>query len=390
MESNVPMNTASLLFAVSICFASAFVWGKLFWGIRKVRWLREVAVPEDIVWPRVSIIVPARNEEREIEEALQSLLALDYPDYEVLVVNDRSTDRTGAILAGMQQRYPQLAVATVVDLPGGWLGKNHALASGARQATGEILLFTDADIIMRPDTLRRSVAYFQEEQLDHLAMTPDVEMPTWFLESFVVVFMMLFSILTQPWKVRDPKSPAHIGIGAFNMLRASVYQAIGTHQPIAMRPDDDLKLGKLVKKQGYAQDVLNGSGFILVRWYASLRELIHGLMKNAFSGVDYHVGFTLFSSISLLLVNVWPFLAVWITSGATWWFYVATVGMHLTSYSLTAHSAKARWWGLIAYPVVFMLFAFIQWRAMFLTFWNNGIYWRDTHYSLAELRANRV
>lgn len=380
----------SLAFAASICLSSAFVWFRLFWGIRKVGWLRDVQPPEEFAWPRVSVIVPARNEEREIEEALQSLLHLDYPDYEVLVVNDRSTDRTGEILTRMQAQYPQLVVATVTDLPRGWLGKNHALEYGARQATGSLLLFTDADIIMQPQTLRRSVYYLESEAIDHLAMTPSVEMPSWFLESFVVVFTMLFAIFTEPWKVRDPKSPAHIGIGAFNLVRAAVYQAIGAHQPIAMRPDDDLKLGKLLKKCGYSQDVLNGGDFILVRWYASLRELIQGLMKNAFSGVDYHVGYTLFSSVSMVIVNVWPFVAIWLTSGWTFWCYLLTVLMHLSAYSLTAWASRARWWGAVGYPFVFLLFVYIQWRAMLLTFWNNGIYWRDTHYSLAELRANKI
>jgi hypothetical protein len=192
------------------------------------------------------------------------------------------------------------------------------------------------------------------------------------------------------WKVRDPKSKAHVGIGAFNLIWAEAYRAIGTHQAIAMRPDDDLKLGKLVKLNGRVQDFVNASGFLRVRWYRSLRELIQGLMKNAFSGVDYHVTFTLFSATMLLLVNVWPFAAVWLTTGPTRWLYAATIFIHLFSYSATAWEMKARWWGVFAYPLVFTLFVYIQMRAMFLTFYNNGIYWRDTHYTLAELKANKV
>ncbi|HTN77072.1 MAG TPA: glycosyltransferase [Pirellulaceae bacterium] len=376
--------------AASICASTALLWLQLAIGMSRVRWLRDIEPPDAFAWPKVSILVPARNEEREIAIALQSLLQLDYPDYEVLVINDRSTDRTGEILTQMQADYPQLQVATVTDLPGGWLGKNHALFFGAEQARGELLLFTDADIVMQPSTLRRSVVYFQREQLDHLAMAPACEMPTWFLEGFVVLFIMLFTTFTKPWKVRDPKSPAHVGIGAFNLLRKSAYQASGTHRAIAMRPDDDLKLGKLVKQHGFRQEMLNGSGFILVRWYSSVRELINGLMKNAFSGVDYHVGFTLFTSVSLLLINVWPFVAVWITTGAVRWLYAITIALHLISYSCVAWQAKARWWDVLAYPVYYLLFVYIQWRAMALTYWNDGIYWRDTHYSLAELKANKV
>lgn len=384
------MSHLMLVLAASICLSSAFVWTRLLLGVQRVRWLRDVDPPAEFAWPKVSVIVPARNEEREIEGALQSVLHLDYPDYEVLVVNDRSTDGTGDILARMQEVYPQLNVATVTELPAGWLGKNHAMYFGAQQAKGELLLFTDADIIMQPLTLRKAVYYLQSEPVDHLAMAPDVEMPTWLLEGFVVLFSMLFSIFTKPWLVRNPKSPAHVGIGAFNLIRANVYQAIGTHQAIAMRPDDDLKLGKLVKKHGYVQDMLNGCGFILVRWYASLRELIDGLMKNAFSGVDYHVSFTVFTSFAMALVNIWPFAAVWIFRGPTQWLYFATIVMHLAMYSGTAWQLKARWWGMFGYPLYFALFIYIQWRAMILTFWNNGIYWRNTHYTLAELKANKV
>jgi hypothetical protein len=181
-----------------------------------------------------------------------------------------------------------------------------------------------------------------------------------------------------------------VGIGAFNLLRASVYHDIGMHRPIAMRPDDDFKLGKLVKKSGYSQDFLIGHGFLRVRWYASLRELIDGLMKNAFSAVDYHVSYTAYSATLMIIVNVWPFLAIWLTAGPLRWLYVATVCMHCASFTANAWAGGARWWGVFAYPAVFGLFSYIQWRAMLLTYYNNGIYWRNTHYSLAELRANKV
>jgi cellulose synthase/poly-beta-1,6-N-acetylglucosamine synthase-like glycosyltransferase len=366
------------------------VWAYLFRGLSRLGWLRDVEPAADDACVRVSIIVPARNEEREIEGALQSLLRLDYPDYEVLVVNDRSTDRTGEILARMQQTFPQLSIATVTELPAGWLGKNHAMYFGAMHATCELLLFTDADIHMQPDTLRRAVAYLQRERLDFLPMGPDVEMPGWLLESFVVIFVILFALYIKPWKLRDPKSPAHVGIGAFNLIRADVYRAIGTHQAIAMRPDDDVKLGKLVKKHGYLHDVLNGSGFMKVRWYASLSELIHGLEKNSFAVLEYRVWMVVLSSLLIFLCHVWPFIAVWITTGATRWTNLAIIAIHASSYLATAWQLRARLWSVVAYPLVFLLMIYIQWRTMFLNYWLGGIRWRDTLYPLKELRANKV
>lgn len=384
------MNDILFYVALATALFSAGVWLTLFVGVRFIDWLRDVEVPADFAWPRVSIIVPARNEEREIEAALQSVLHLDYPDYEVMVVNDRSTDGTGAILERMQSAYPQLRVATVTELPRGWLGKNHAMYFGAQQASGELLLFTDADIVMRPDTLRRAVYYLEREKLDLLPMTPRVDMPSFLLESFVTMFTILFLLYTRPWLSRYKWSNAHVGIGAFNLIRRSVYQAIGTHQAIAMRPDDDLKLGKLVKKSGYQHALVNAGDFLSVRWYASLRELVRGLEKNAFSGVEYSVVWVLLPSVLMLIVNVWPFLAVWMTRGAVWWLYMATITMHLASYLATARSVGARWWGMFAYPIACLLFVYIQCRTMIINLWTGGIQWRDTHYSLAELKANKV
>lgn len=370
-----------------VCLA---VWGTLFYGTHRLRWLKDVEADPTLAYPRVSIIIPARNEERDLEQALQSVLHLDYPDYEVLVVDDRSTDRTPDILARMQQTFPQLKVATIKQLPAGWLGKNHAMYFGACQASGELLLFTDADIVMRADCLRRAVTYLEHEQLDFLPMTPDVEMPNWLLEAFVTVFVILFTLHIKPWKLRDPRSPAHVGIGAFNLIRKRVYEQVGTHQAIAMRPDDDLKLGRLVKKHGFVHDVLNGAGFLRVRWYASLGELIHGLEKNSFAAVEYRVWVVVLATTAILLFNVWPFVAVWVTTGVARWLNAATIAVHLLSFMSTAWQLKHRLWSAVAYPLIFALFVYIQWRTMLVNLWIGGIRWRDTLYPLAQLKANKV
>ncbi len=384
------MQDALFFLALVTLLICTVIWGMLFWGVNQLRRVRDVVANETLAYPKVSIIVPARNEEREIEGALQSVLHLDYPDYEVLVVNDRSTDRTAEILTRMQGTYPQLAVAHVTDLPRGWLGKNHAMYCGAQQAKGELLLFTDADIIMHPDCLRRAVTYLEHEQLDFLPMTPDCVMPTWLLEAFVTVFVIMFTLHVKPWKLRDPKSPAHVGIGAFNLIRKRVYEQIGTHQAIAMRPDDDLKLGKLVKKHGFVHDILNGNGYLSVKWYSSLSELIHGLEKNSFAAVEYRVGMVVFATVMIFLCNIWPFIAVWVTSGATRWINLTIIVMHCASFIATAWQLQHRLWSVVAYPLIFVLFVYIQWRTMLLNHWLGGIRWRDTLYPLAELKANKV
>ncbi len=205
----------------------------------------------------------------------------------MIVVNDRSEDQTGDILDEMSTADSRLEILHLQDLPEGWLGKNHALWQGSLKATGELLLFTDADVVMTPDTLTRAVSYFQAEQLDHLAATPEARMPSLFLNMFGVTFGFFFGIFTRPWKVSDPKSHCHIGIGAFNLVKAESYLQAGGHKTIALRPDDDLKLGKILKQQGSRQQLIYGAGLISVEWYASIRELVLGLEKNVFAGTDY-------------------------------------------------------------------------------------------------------
>ena len=346
--------------------------------------------PENTPWPTVSVIIPARNEERHLEEALRSVLALDYPHYELVVLNDRSEDGTGAILDRLAQAHPQLRVRHITTLPAGWLGKNHALYEGAQAATGEILLFTDADIVMAPDTLRRTVAYVQAQSVDHLAIMPEIQSRSLALSLFMNAFSIYFALYSRPWRVSNPKDKAFIGIGAFNMMRRSVYEAIGTHQGIALRPDDDMKLGKLVKAHVFRQAAGNGLGLLRVEWYASLTELVQGLMKNAFAGLEYNVAFVLGGVVAQFFFGVWPFLALWVTQGPAWWLNLCSV---LLMQWLCFTNARAT--GLNAasgpfFPLSSLLMIYIILRATVLTLWKNGIHWRGTYYSLAELRANRI
>ncbi len=215
-------------------------------------------------------------------------------------------------------------------------------------------------------------------------------MPNWFLEAFVVTFGLYFNSYIQPWRVTNPKSRCHVGVGAFNLINRQVYQAIGSHQAIAMRPDDDVKLGKLVKKHGFRQEMMYGLGLLQVPWYGSLREVVVGLEKNAFSGVDYRVWVIVLSSLLALSMHVWPFVAVFLTSGPAWWLNLAVVlWLMALCYSAAAASGLRRWC-ILAFPVTVLIFVYIQWRSMFLTFWNDGIRWRDTHYPLSQLKANRL
>ncbi len=358
-------------------------------GIRRIGVLSDIE-PATGPQPRLSAIVAARDEERDIEVALTSLLAQDYRDLQIIVVNDRSTDRTGEIVERLAAGDARLRAIHVTELPAGWIGKNYALETGAAASEGELLLFTDADAVMQPDVLRRAVTYLQDNRIDHLPMLFHVRMPNWLLESFVVTFSVYLLTYCRPWNCPNPRSSAHIGIGAFNLIRADVYREIGTHEAIRMRPDDDLKLGKLVKKFGFRQELLNAADLLYVPWYASIREMVRGLEKNAFSGVDYSLSFALAGSGSMLLFNVLPFAAIFLTTGVTWYVYLIVVIVLLATAAVAAYHGRARISCCLGFPIAAAMFVFVQWRTIIVNLANDGIRWRDTHYSLSELRANKI
>jgi cellulose synthase/poly-beta-1,6-N-acetylglucosamine synthase-like glycosyltransferase len=364
--------------------------GLLVSAAGKLRPLGSVPPLGDAEMPSISIVVAARNEARGIELAMRSLLSQDVPRLEVVAVDDRSDDATGAILDRLAQGEPRLRVVHVAELPAGWLGKNHALWLGAGHATGELLLFTDADVVMAPDTLRRAAAVVRADRLDHLTAGPHVDMPGWLLQTFGVWFGVMFALYTQPWKVKDPRSRAHVGVGAFNLLRAEAYRRIGTHRAIAMRPDDDMKLGKLVKKHGLRQDYVNAMTHVRVEWYHSLGEAVRGLRKNGFAGVDYRLWLILLVTVTQPILGIWPFVAVWVTDGPTRLLNAVVVAVALALFAGAARQQRVRWWYGVAYPLAIVLFLVVIWNATLYALIHRGIEWRGTHYPLDQLKANRV
>ena len=349
--------------------------------------LASVPVEDGHPLPAVSIVIPARNEERSLEQALESVLALDYPDFEIIVVNDRSTDRTGAILEKVAERAPCLTVVTIDSLPAGWIGKPYALHRGARQARGEFVLFTDADIVFHPSALRKAMAHVQAHQFDHVTVIPQDTMPGVFLRTLSATFGIFMFILFKPWEARNPRSRCYMGVGAFNLIRASAYRAMGGHQPVALRPDDDLKFGKLVKDHGYRQDALNGKGIVTVEWYRSVGEFIDGLMKNMFAGMEYRVSLVLAATFAALFMHIWPWVGVWVADGWPKVWYAVTVVMMIGSFGVAMASFGVKFRHGLLLPLTIGLLVYIQCRAMALTLWRGGIVWRGTFYELRQLKT---
>ncbi len=383
------MDIALLFLAIItlLFFASFSI--ELALGNRSIKFLRQSPKFVSINPPRVSVIIPARNEERAIEQALQSVLKQDYANLEIIVLNDRSTDLTGVILERMAQSHETLRVINIKELPAKWLGKNHALFMGARQATGQLLLFTDADVMMKPDTISKAVNYLLTQKLDHLTCLPEQTTPSTALRIFIATFGFLFSLYARPWRANSPNR-WHIGIGAFQLIRAEFYHRIGGHLPIALRPDDDMKLGKLIKQNGGQQEMVWGTGLMSVTWYHSIKELIAGLMKNAFAGVNYSLLLVIFSTISLFLFNVFPVIAVFLFGGTSRWINLVTIAVIAFIFVDNARFVGLPRWYALGFPFASLLFIYILWKSALKAIFSGTIEWRGTRYSLHDLKANKL
>ena len=383
------MDTHTIHFSLAILAAGFWVPAGIWLMSKRHAFtvLASVPVEDDHSLPAVSIVIPARNEERNLEQALESVLALDYPDLEIIVVDDRSTDRTGEILEKMSEQDSRLTVVTIESLPDGWIGKPYALHTGAQQARGEFILFTDADIVFHPLALRQAMAHVQAHHFDHVTLIPQGAMPGVFLRAFSATFGMFMFILFKPWKARNSRSRCYMGVGAFNLIRASAYRAMGGHQPVALRPDDDLKFGKLVKDHGYRQDVLNGRGMVTVEWYRSVGELIDGLMKNMFAGMEYRVSSVLAATIAALLIHLWPWIGVWVADGWPQIWYAVTLMMMVGSFGVAMAPFGVKAWHGLLLPLTIGLLVYIQCRSAALALWRGGIVWRGTFYELRQLKT---
>lgn len=350
----------------------------------------ELEEPAAAPAPRVSVITAARNEERNIRAALQSILHLDYPDYEVIAVDDRSEDRTGAILEEMRADNPRLSVIHVETLPDGWLGKNHALFTGANASSGELILFSDADVKFSRTSLSRAVGYMQRANIDHVTVAPRLELGTVPLSLAVQFFFMAFTIYMRPWKARDPKSKHFMGIGAFNLMKREAYERAGTMARIPLRPDDDIMLAKILKQSGARQHIVNGQDMLSVHWYYTLREMIAGLQKNAFAGLKYSVILAAAAILGIIIFNIWPFVAAFVTTGLVRTLNIGVCLLLMTMYAGGAYRMQGRAWLAIAYPAAAAIFIYILVTATARTVFGRGIAWRGTRYSLEDLKANKV
>lgn len=351
---------------------------------RKISFMKDLSSQIRIA-PSIAIIIAVKDEEKEVEAALQSVCNLQYPNYRVIVINDRSTDGTAAILQRMALDNPKITLLNIEELPTGWLGKNHALYKGYCASSEEWLLFTDADVKFAPGSLQKSMNYVLEKKLDHLTVLAEITSRSTLFMAVMNVFAVMLDIKLKPWTISDPESPSSMGVGAFNLVRRSAYEKAGTHVMISLRPDDDLKLGERIKRSGGRQDLLYGDKEISLEWYSSLSQFVNGLMKNMYSVYNYRFWVAMGTALISFLILVLP-VPLLLLSGAPYcWIGLGIIFCQL-ALMLGKKGIHARWWHALVVPFAGLVMVYIIIRSTILTTKQGGIYWRDSFYSLEELR----
>jgi len=345
--------------------------------------------PQDTPLSFLTIVVPARNEAAEIESALRSLLALDYPGVEVIAIDDRSTDETGRIMDRLSTETGsdgKLRVLHVRELPPGWLGKTHAMWLGAQQGSSDWILFTDADCVFRPDTLRRAVHYATSNNVDHLVLFPTAHMRTWGERMMISFPQVVSSFILRPWRVRDANARDFIGIGAFNLVRRKAYTALGTYEALRREVVDDLKFGQAIKKAGLRQDVVFGRHLVSLRWAEGAAGVIRNLEKNLFAFFRFRFTLVFAACLALFFVNVWPFVGLFFAPGWAKAGFAVAIVMIAVRYRQTSPLTGVPTAVFLAHPISASLFAVAVLRSAFATIRDGGVTWRGTKYSLEELR----
>jgi glycosyltransferase involved in cell wall biosynthesis len=336
--------------------------------------------------PKLSVIVPARNEAAGVRACLESLLAQDYRDLEVIAVDDRSEDSTGAIMDELARRDPRLRVIHVRELPPGWLGKPHAMWTGANRASGSWLLFTDGDVIFDPHALARAIHYAEQTRADHL-----VVMPSFIVQSsaeYVPLAVFQFSVVgVRPWKVPDPRSRVHLGAGAFNMIRRPTYDRIGTFAVLCHEIVEDLAVGRLVKEAGLHSRVAIAPGLVRLHWFAGAFGIARALTKNVYA----FLGFRWYLAVALALLvvayHIAPFACVWLAPG---WskigFVISLTGM-FALYARLYPATRVNPLFFFVHPLGALLILYAAMKSMFVTVRDGGVTWRGTFYPTAMFKT---
>lgn len=342
--------------------------------------------------PTLVVVVPARNEADNIAATLDALLLADYPRMRVLVVDDRSTDATGAIVDDYVAQYAvrqpgRLDVIHITDLPEGWLGKTFALTVATENSNSDYLLYTDADVLMSPSILRRALAYAEASEADHLVVMPTPQVKSRG-EGIVLGFLQVMGMwASRPWRVANPEARRDVvGVGAFNLVRREALKKIGGWAPQRLAVLEDVTLGRRMKAAGMRQRVAFAPGLVLLHWAKGMRGVMRVMIKNLFSAFNFRPLLLLGACLWIVVFCLAPL------AGMLWWTTLVPSVIVLccigAAYRVIGEASliDARYGWL--YPLgAVALMAAMLW-SMVVVSARRGVVWRGTHYPLRDLRRH--
>ncbi len=372
-----------------------FIFGMiLLWWLHRPPLIVEVPPkqpPGDMCLPPISIIIPARNEEEKIRRSLEGVFQQTYPDFEVIVVDDRSEDGTPLILEEIKADHPILHALHGQELPAGWVGKPFALHQGVERARGEWFCFLDADTFAEPELLISAYLKAEKMNADCLTLfTKQIMGGFWEKVVLPIVFTaMMFGF--PPHKVNDPDHPLAIANGQFILIRRNVYQAVGGHFQVRNRIDEDKALAEEVKKQGFRLFLADGQALARTRMYSSLSEIWEGWTKSMFLGMQDHLGLLAFGGIIALvgafgIPSWWGFVLANLSRFG--WLPSVVMLLELVIFSVYLVVKRARvartfginpWYGC-SLPLGSGIFAGMMMVSVFNVLSGRGVTWKGRRY----------
>ena len=333
-------------------------------------------------WPVVSIVIAARDEGAHIGEALEAKLNDGYPALQVVLVDDRSTDDTG--LQARAVNDPRLTVTRVEVLPEGWLGKLNALQHGLQVATGQWILFSDADVHLAPGTLTRLISWAERDGIDSIAAVPKITPGGPFITAALAAFSRLIITFPRLWAVENPASKAAFGIGAFNLFRRSALKKTEGLEWLKMEIADDAALGIMLKRAGARQRVVIAQEAVSLEFYPSCHAMARALEKN---GAMAPAGVTLLGLVMMMLLELGYLSALFTADPRVQLTGLITFGIAaLTQLGICRWLRMPSWpaafpgWGIIPLAAALARSAILAWR-------RGGVKWRGTFYPISVVRA---
>jgi len=399
----VPSSGAAIAWwCVGVCVAS-------LWAVRVVQaligfrslarleeepWISVARERAAATWPKLVVVVPARNEAESVERCLRTLLDTTYPRLRVVAVDDRSSDATGEIMEKLKREHSlgaALEVLHINELPKDedWLGKTHAMWRGAASSAAhdaQWVLFTDGDVFFHPEALTRAIAYAESERADHVVVFPTMMLETMGETMMIALFQTLFIFEHRAWRVSDPQARDFIGVGAFNLVRRSAYEGIGTYEGLKMAVLDDMRLGERIKRAGFAQRVAYGRDLVRLRWAKGAMGVVRGLTKNAFALADFTWWRALGLCLGVAFVLLTPYAGAVFAPGWAKAPFVLSIAVIWAMYAGMSRETEIAPGYMVTHPVAAGLFVYTIVRSMAVTMARGGVEWRGTVYPLETIR----